>query len=130
MRIIFIFLGILLLPPRFAEAGQLPVNGYASWYGESHRGRLMANGEKFDPGKLTAASWFYPLGTRVRVTLRPTATGVHSGTAPSVTVTITDRGPAKRLVREGRIIDLAQGAFDKLAPTGLGLIPIEISPVP
>src|SRR5579862_977014 len=60
----------------------------ASWYGESHRGRLMANGQPFDPDQLTAASWFYPLGTRVVVT--------HD--ARTVTVEITDRGPAHRLV--------------------------------
>ena len=44
-----------------------PTNGVASWYGESHRGRLMANGKRFNPDRLTAASWFYPLGTKVRV---------------------------------------------------------------
>src|SRR5712671_5008370 len=81
----------------------------ASWYGEEHRGKLMANGKPFDPDKLTAASWFYPLGSRVRVTLR-------AGVEPrSVTVTITDRGPANDLVRDGRIIDLTHGAFKKLA---------------
>lgn len=86
----------------------------------------MANGEKFDPGKLTAASWFYPLGTRVKVTLCSAPDGVQR----SVTVTITDRGPAHYLVREGRVIDLAHAAFEKLAPDNLGLIPIRLSPAP
>jgi rare lipoprotein A len=126
MRIIFVVLGIFMLSPKFADAAQLAATGFASWYGESHRGRLMANGEKFDPAKLTAASWFYPLGTRVRVTL----CSAHTGIARSVTVTITDRGPANYLVREGRIIDLAHAAFEKLAPGKLGLIPIQICPVP
>src|SRR4051812_22194467 len=66
----------------------------ASWYGEEHRGRLMANGQRFDPDRLTAASWFYPMGTRLVVE--------HSGR--KVAVTVTDRGPAWRLVRQGRVI--------------------------
>lgn len=105
------------------QSSAAPTKGMASWYGESHRGRLMANGRPFDPDKLTAASWFYPLGSKVRVTLR-------SGPQPrSVTVTITDRGPADDLVRDGRIIDLTEGAFRKLASTEVGLIPISVDPV-
>ncbi|HWQ91640.1 MAG TPA: septal ring lytic transglycosylase RlpA family protein, partial [Clostridia bacterium] len=79
--------------------------GLASWYGEAHRGKTMANGEKFDPEKLTAAAWDYPLGTRVRITRE------KAGQRASVVATITDRGPARRLVREGRIIDLSRAAF-------------------
>jgi rare lipoprotein A len=93
--------------------------GVASWYGEEHRGMLMANGDKFDPDKLTAASWFYPMGTRVRVTARvdPRRT---------VVVTITDRGPAHHLVEDGRIIDLSRAAFEKLADPDVGLVPISV----
>jgi rare lipoprotein A len=105
------------------EGSIVPNKGLASWYGESHRGRLMANGKPFDPDKLTAASWFYPLGSRVRVTLRSAAQ------PRSVTVTITDRGPANDLVRDGRIIDLTEGAFKKLASPDLGLIPISVHTV-
>jgi rare lipoprotein A len=125
-KFIILLLGILMLSPVCSEAAQLSFTGYASWYGEPHRGRLMANGGRFDPGRLTAASWFYPLGTRVRVTIR----SAHLGIRHSVTVTITDRGPANHLVQEGRIIDLAHAAFKKLAPDRLGLIPIEVAPVP
>jgi rare lipoprotein A len=107
-----------------ARTNDAPAIGHASWYGEDHRGRKMANGQQFDPCKMTAASWFYPLGTRVMVTLR------EPGHEPrSVIVTITDRGPAKRLVRDGRIIDLAQAPFQKLAPASLGLIPIQVRPL-
>ena len=48
-------------------------------------GRLMANGRPFNPDRLTAASWFFELGTKVVVT--------HYGR--SVVVEITDRGPAR-----------------------------------
>jgi rare lipoprotein A len=103
---------------------QSPASGLASWYGEEHRGKLMANGKPFDPDQLTAASWFYPLGTKVRVTLE-----TAPGTIRSVVVTITDRGPERRLVLDGRVIDLARAAFEKLAPTGAGLVRVTMQPV-
>jgi rare lipoprotein A len=99
----------------------VPATGKASWYGETHRGRLMANGEPFDPDRMTAASWFYPLGTRVRVSL-----DTGSGAAATVVVTITDRGPARALVQHGRVIDLSAAAFRKLAQPRLGLIPVRV----
>ncbi|MGD0060979.1 MAG: septal ring lytic transglycosylase RlpA family protein [Verrucomicrobiia bacterium] len=88
----------------------------ASWYGEKHRGLRMANGQRFDPDKLTAASWFYNLGTTVVVT--------HENR--SVIVKITDRGPAKRLLGEGIKIDLSRAAFAKLADPDLGLINVTV----
>src|SRR3982750_1623780 len=109
-----------------AAGGRPRPASVASWYGEDHRGRLMANGKPFDPDKLTAASWFYPLGTQVRVTLK--STDLNSP-PPSVLVTITDRGPAKYLVRRGRKIDLAHAAFKELAPPDLGLGEVLIAPV-
>jgi rare lipoprotein A len=89
----------------------------ASWYGESHRGLPMANGHPFNPNRLTAASWFFPLGTKVVVT--------HDDR--SVIVEITDRGPAKHLVQDGRKIDLSRAAFAKLADLDLGLIDVSVT---
>jgi rare lipoprotein A len=86
----------------------------ASWYGEKHRDLPMANGQLFNPDKLTAASWSFDLGTKVVVT--------HANR--SVVVEITDRGPAKRLLKEGRKIDLSRAAFAKLADPDLGLIAV------
>src|ERR1700722_886847 len=111
-------------PPQPAQQGQPTQQGFASWYGEAHRGRLMANGRKFDPDKLTAASWFYPLGTRVRVTV-----SAPNFEARSVLVTITDRGPARRLVQQGRVIDLGRAAFRKIAEPDLGLVGVVVEPV-
>ena len=92
----------------------------ASWYGEAHRGLPMANGRPFNPDRLTAASWFYPLGTWLEVR--------HGG--KSVRVQVTDRGPARRLVRQGRVIDLSRAAFARLAPTRVGLIaPVQVKPL-
>jgi peptidoglycan lytic transglycosylase len=104
-----------------SPAGSPPKHGVASWYGEDHRGKRMANGAKFDPDRLTAASWFYPLGTKVEVRLE------GSGQEPRrVVVQITDRGPAQHLVQRGRIIDLSQAAFRILAPLETGLVPVKV----
>ena len=107
-----------------AELTPIPQKGIASWYGEAHRGKLMANGKRFDPDKLTAASWFYPLGTRVRVTIRS-----PDFARRSVMVTITDRGPAKRLVQQGRVIDLGFAAFQRIAEPDIGLVEVTVEPV-
>ena len=103
------------------KASAAPTIGLASWYGEEQRGKLMANGRRFNPDKFTAASWFYPLGARVRVTLTSPA-----GPPRSVIVTITDRGPAREFVRDGRIIDLSHAPFRQLAPPYLGLVSVAV----
>jgi len=90
----------------------------------------MANGGKFNPDNFTAASWYYPLGTQVLVTLRTRGGELRSTSSPWVLVTITDRGPAKRLVRQGRIIDLGHAAFRQLAHPDLGLVEVIVRPWP
>lgn len=112
---------LLLINSALADAK--PATGLASWYGEDHRGRLMANGRRFNPDKLTAASWFYPLGTKVRVTLKS-----ENQNPRTVLVTITDRGPAKELVRDGRIIDLTHAAFRRLGHPKVGLVAVTVEP--
>ncbi len=119
MKTVLLWAVLLYAGTSLALAGHPPKQGLASWYGEGHRGKLMANGRKFDPDKLTAASWFYPLGTKLRVTVKST-----SGRQRSVQVTVTDRGPAFGLVRDGRIIDLARAAFEKIAQADVGLVAV------
>jgi len=92
--------------------------GTASWYGEKHQGRKMANGQRFDRHKLTAASWYFPLGTTIRV--------VNVKNGESVVVTITDRGPNLRL---HRILDLSEAAAERLGYVGQGLTPVFLYPV-
>jgi rare lipoprotein A len=87
--------------------------GMASWYGERHQGRKMANGQKFDRRELTAASWTLALGTTIRV--------VNLRNGKSVVVTVTDRGPARRL---HRVLDLSEAAALQLDYLGQGLAPI------
>src|SRR5579863_7149228 len=93
--------------------------GTASWYGAQHQGRKMANGQRFDRHKLTAASWYFPLGTAIRV--------VNVKNGESVVVTITDRGPNLRL---NRILDLSEAAANRLGYVGQGLTPVFLYPVP
>jgi rare lipoprotein A len=128
MKLLLLLVSLLL--PALAVRGDDPPSssGQASWYGESHRGRLMANGKPFDPDAMTAASWFYPLGTKVRVTLRDNVS--PTATSRSIIVTITDRGPAKGLIRTGRIIDLSRAAFQQLTSTSLGLIQVSVNALP
>jgi len=78
----------------------------------------MANGQKFDRRKLTAASWYFPLGTSLRV--------VNVKNGQSVVVTITDRGPNLRL---HRILDLSEEAATDLDYVGQGLTPVYLCPV-
>ena len=124
MKRILLWPVLILAGASTTEAGLVAKKGRASWYGEAHRGKLMANGKKFNPDKLTAASWFYPLGTKVRVTAK-----ASDNSARSVLVTVTDRGPADDLVREGRIIDLAHAAYKRLAHPDLGLVSVSVQPL-
>jgi rare lipoprotein A len=78
----------------------------------------MANGKRFDRHKLTAASWYFPLGTTLRV--------VNLKNGESVVVTITDRGPNFRL---HRILDLSEAAAGRLGYVGQGLTPVFLYPV-
>jgi rare lipoprotein A len=93
--------------------------GTASWYGGQHQGRKMANGQRFDRRKLTAASWYFPLGTTLRV--------VNIKTGESVIVKITDRGPNLRL---HRILDLSEAAAAHLDYIHDGLTHVFVYPMP
>jgi len=78
----------------------------------------MANGRRFDRHKFTAASWYFPLGTTIRV--------VNLKNGESVVVTITDRGPNLRL---NRILDLSEAAAERLDYVGQGLTSVFLIPV-
>lgn len=104
--------------PKSGPAAKSHFVGVASWYGVQHQGLKMANGKRFDRRKLTAASWYVPLGTEVRV--------VNLENGKSVTVTVTDRGPNLRL---HRILDLSEAAARELGYVEKGLTPVFVSPV-
>ena len=80
----------------------------------------MANGRALEDEAFTAASWDYPFGSRLHV--------AH-GTA-HINVTVTDRGPARRLARQGRLLDLSQAAFQALAPLAQGIVQVTVEAIP
>jgi rare lipoprotein A len=75
----------------------------------------MANGARFNPRKRTAASYNFPLGTELEVT------NLRNGRR--VRVTVTDRGPARRL---GRLIDLSEAAAQSLDYRRSGLTNVSV----
>jgi rare lipoprotein A len=93
-------------PMSVREARSYRRIGTASWYGQEtlqqEGGHMTANGEVFDPGKLTAAHKHLPLPTYARVT--------NLENNRSIVVRVNDRGPFVR----GRIIDLSAGAAKRL----------------
>lgn len=102
-----------------ARYGEHSIEGAASWYGESYRGKLMANGVPFDPDAMTCASWDFPFGTRLRVLCHETG--------KIVVVTVTDRGPAPSLYSRGRVIDLSRAAFASIADPLVGIVTVSIT---
>jgi len=77
----------------------------------------MANGRKLNDSKFTCASWDYKFGTRLLVT---------TSSGRSVIVVVTDRGPAKRLCRMGRTLDLSKASFLALADLKRGVIEVSV----
>jgi rare lipoprotein A len=103
-------------PPKTRPASHNVKTGTASYYGAKFQGRLMANGQKFDENKLTAASNTLSLGTWVRVS--------NLRNKKSVIVQITDRMHPKNK----RLIDLSKAAAKKLGflKRGLAKVKVEI----
>ena len=85
----------LIALPVLAQAGDvrnLVGEGMASYYGSEFAGSRTANGERFDPGAMTAAHRSLAFHSRVVVT--------NLSTGQEVTVRINDRGPwgGKRII--------------------------------
>ncbi|MHB0777222.1 septal ring lytic transglycosylase RlpA family protein [Halomonas sp. WWR20] len=98
-----------------ADTLTIPVQkGQASYYGDAHRGKRTASGERYDPGAMTAAHRELPFGTRVRV--------INLANGRKVSVRINDRGPFKR----GRIIDLSYAAAERLGMIRSGVVPVTV----
>ena len=80
--------------------------GLASYYGPGFQGRTTASGATFDSRAMVAAHPSYPFGTLVRVT------NLRNGRA--VELRILDRGPASGPRSAGVIIDVSEGAAERL----------------
>lgn len=99
--------------PQITKSKENEQEGKASHYGGRHHGRKMTNGKIFDKNALTCAHNSYPFGTKLKVSYQ----------GKSVVVIVTDRGVFNKL---GRVIDLSEGAFKKLAPLSKGVIKVKI----
>lgn len=86
----------------------------ATWYGENHHGKKMANGKIYNMYKLTcAAPPKYKLGTKVKVT--------NIKNNKSVIVIVTDRGAFYKRHE----FDLSKKAFETIAPLKQGIVKIK-----
>lgn len=107
------------------EASLIPLDkgviaGKASWYSRYDAGinRYTANMEVFNDEKMTCAMWDVPFNQKLRVT------NLENG--KSVIVRVNDRGPHKRFVRKGRVIDLTKSAFRQISSNKKGLVRVQI----
>ncbi len=91
------------------------MQGYASYYSKSLKGKRTSNGGRYAPKSLTAAHRTWPLGSKVLV-LEP-----QSG--KKMEVTITDRGPHSRK----RVIDLSYAAAKRLGLLRKGIGKVHIT---
>jgi rare lipoprotein A len=111
-------LSLSIIPVSESIGTGVPEFGTASYYSYECAKLPMANGKPFDPEKYTCASWFYKFGSVLEVK--------SLDTGNIVTVTVTDRGPNKRLVKEGRIIDLSKRAFQDIRSLRYGLTRVAV----
>jgi rare lipoprotein A len=89
-------------------------DGKATFYAPRLAGHRTANGEIYDPQKLTAAHPVLPFGTKVAVE----RTDVD---LPAVVVRINDRCAAGK-----KIIDLSEAAAHRLNMTKIGIVPVHL----
>ena len=98
--------------PLFAAAQTGIASVYAN--GDGHAWSKTANGERVNPGALTAAHRTLPFGTRVSV--------LNLRNGKQVIVRISDRGPFVR----GRIIDLTPAGARAIGLSGLAPVKVTV----
>ncbi len=101
--------------PTEVESPSYEVEGIASWYTSDRTDSLTANGEIFNPSKMTAAHKEMKFGTLVEVH------NLNNG--KKTTVRINDRGPYVA----GRIIDLTPEAAKAIDMFTSGIAPVELT---
>lgn len=123
--VLFLFVSTLLAEVPYQLKPSLAVNnsvryGKAAWYSQKDPGvkRHTANNEIFNDNALTCAIRDVPFNQRIRVT--------NLANGKSIIVRVNDRGPHKRLIRQGRVIDLTKTAFAQIASLEKGLIKIRL----
>ncbi|MCO4744488.1 MAG: septal ring lytic transglycosylase RlpA family protein [Proteobacteria bacterium] len=106
---------LLLALPLLVACAKAPIStGKASWYGPGFRGKPTASGERFRPGRRTAAHKTLPFGTVVKVR--------NADNGKTVRVVINDRGP----YAGGRVIDLSKKAARRVGMLDAGVATVEL----
>jgi rare lipoprotein A len=85
----------------------------ATWYGEEFNDQVTFSGEKFNCNKLTCASNYFPIGTKLKIT--------NKENKKSVIVKCNDRGGMGEYT-----IDLSKEAFKRIADLKTGVIEIKV----
>jgi rare lipoprotein A len=109
LTIISLFISILILKAKDKI-------GLASYYANSFEGKLTSNGEIFTNSKLTCASNFYKIGTKLKVT--------NLRTNKFVYVRVNDTG-----ILYGIQLDLSQKAFNTIGKLSRGIIKVRIEKI-
>jgi rare lipoprotein A (peptidoglycan hydrolase) len=86
----------------------------ASWYGQWHHGRTMANGKKYNMYGISVAHKTLKFGTVVKVTNLKNGLFVYAK--------VTDRGPYIK----GRVVDMSFGAAKVLKMVRTGIVPCRV----
>lgn len=105
---------LLVISCSSVESKNENFSGKASWYGSEFEGSATASGETFSSNKLTAAHRSLPFGSIIEVT--------NIKNDKKVKVKINDRGPFTK----GRILDLSEEAFSKIANINEGVIDVRV----
>jgi rare lipoprotein A len=85
----------------------------ATWYGKPFHGRLTRSGEIYDMNKMTCATKWFPLGTRLKV--------INPENKKYVIVKVND---TKKY--NNTLLDLSKKAFSKLSDLEVGVINVKV----
>lgn len=108
------FLFLLIVAMVTSCAPKITQLGKASYYADKFKNRPTASGERYKPGRLTAAHKTLPFGTKVTV--------INSRNGQRVKVVINDRGP----FISGRVIDVSKKAARRLGMIRAGVVEVQI----
>lgn len=107
--------GILMLCLLLCSKVYSQQAGIASYYADWFDGRMMANGNNYNPNELTCAHLTAPLGSLIKIALRDCP-------EQSVIVRVVDRGPYVK----GRIVDLSKRAAKDLGILQMGIADVVV----
>jgi rare lipoprotein A len=93
------------------------IRGLSTYYHDSLAGNRTANGERYDPARLSAAHRSLPFGTRLRITR------TDQKSSAVLCVVVNDRGP---FGNRKYILDVSRRAAEALQMIRAGVVPLRI----